>query len=130
MANILLIDDDPQVRRTLVRMLSGTHTLIEAADGAEGLAAFRRNPTDLVITDIVMPNREGIETIRELRRLAPQVKILAISGGSHSQMHSNYLSVAGKLGADDTLPKPVLAAQLRQCVDRLLHAASTDSCAP
>ncbi len=129
MATILIIDDDPHMRRILARMLSHEHKVIEAEDGVAGLARFAEHSPDLVITDILMPKKEGIETIRELRRLAPSIKILAISGGG--QIHkTNYLDMAEKLGADITLTKPVMAAELRSAVDALLSLSRAGSCTP
>ena len=82
MADILLIDDEAQMRRMIVRVLNAAgHTVREAADGRVGIELFRDAVPALVITDIVMPDMEGIELIRELRRLEPSVPILAISGG-------------------------------------------------
>ncbi len=79
MATILVIDDDAAVRRVLVRSLARAgHEIVEAENGSSGLARFREHAPELVITDIVMPQTEGIETIREIRRAAPHVKILAI----------------------------------------------------
>lgn len=129
MATILVIDDDAGMRRTLIRMLSDEHMMFEAKDGAEGLTRFAQHAPDLVITDIVMPIKEGIETIRELRRLAPQVRILAISGGGEIRK-ADYLDMAGKLGANATLPKPVMAAELRAAVKQLLSGSRATTCAP
>src|ERR1700680_1216734 len=104
MAKILLIDDDPQLRRLLSRVLKGAgHTVREAKDGREGIELFHRTRPALVITDIVMPDTEGIETIRELRREAPALPILAISGGGNLSL---YLRLADELGATTTLAKP------------------------
>jgi DNA-binding response OmpR family regulator len=129
MATILVIDDDAGMRRTLVRMLSGEHHLFEAKDGSDGLAQFAAHRPDLVITDIVMPKKEGIETILELRRQSPKVLILAISGGGDIR-RADYLDMAGKLGADATLTKPVMAAELREAVNRLLSGSWAATCAP
>ena len=72
MAKILIIDDDAQIRRMLERALTGVgYEVVEAKDGDDGLKAFAKHRPELVVTDIVMPDREGLETIRELRRLAP-----------------------------------------------------------
>lgn len=123
MATILVIDDDAAVRRVLVRCLAGEgHELVEAENGNSGLARFREHKPALVITDIVMPQTEGIETIREIRRAAPQVKILAISGSSPPNS-AHYLDMAAKLGADVTLLKPIRPAELREVVAELIGAS-------
>lgn len=120
MATILVIDDDAAVRRVLVRSLAAEgHEVLEAENGSSGLARFRERAPELVITDIVMPQTEGIETIREIRRAAPQVKILAISGSSPPNS-GHYLDVAKKLGADVTLMKPIRPAELRDVVAALI----------
>jgi two-component system, chemotaxis family, chemotaxis protein CheY len=129
MATILVIDDDAALRRVLRRMLGADHDVVEAADGAAGIARFAEHGPRLVITDILMPKKEGIETIREIRRLAPEVKILAISGGGIGTPH--YLDMAGKLGADVTLMKPFSAADLRATVRALLTGTrAVGTCAP
>ena len=104
MAKILVIDDDPQLRRLLGRVLTATgHAVHEAKNGREGIDMFNLTLPALVITDLVMPDTEGIETIRELRRAAPALPILAISGGSN---HPLYLRAATELGATAALAKP------------------------
>ena len=116
------------MRRLLKRLLGGDHDIIEAADGSIGVARFAGHAPQLVITDIVMPNKEGIETIREIRRLAPAAKIMAISGGGRSG-NPQYLDMASKLGADVTLTKPLHAPSLRAAVNTLLASSSVGSCA-
>lgn len=107
MASILLIDDDPQIRDLFTESLSAAgHQVITAPDGAAGMAAYRKGPCDLVITDIVMPNQEGLETIRSLRREDPDIPIIAISGGGHLPPDL-YLQAANVLGATRILEKPV-----------------------
>ena|SRR5947208_16513251 len=82
MAEILVIDDEPRMRRLIARILNGAgHEVHEAGNGRDGIALFHRVHPAFVITDIVMPDMEGIEMIRELRRQAPTIPILAISGG-------------------------------------------------
>jgi DNA-binding response OmpR family regulator len=121
MARILIIDDDPQLRRLLTRILqSESHEVIEASNGADGIARFKAAPSALVITDILMPEKEGIETIRDLRRLAPAVPIIAISGGGASQKSMKFLDMAAKLGATVALAKPFRAPKLLETVARLL----------
>ncbi len=103
---ILVIDDDDEVRDTLCNILrSAGFEATAARNGEEGLRLFDEVGTDAVVTDIVMPGMEGIETIRELRRRRAGVKIVAISGGGRSGV-ADYLALAEKLGADATLYKP------------------------
>ncbi len=80
MAQILVIDDDPAIRATIEQILqSAGHAVISAADGREGVEIFAANMADLIITDLYMPNQEGVETIRELRARFPKVVIIAMS---------------------------------------------------
>ncbi len=119
MARILVIDDQDIVRETICRILrTRGHDVAEAADGRKGLALFGKNPADVVITDIIMPEMEGIQAIREFRKIAPQVKIIAISGGGRAGS-TDYLTLAQQLGADATLSKPFRNQELFETVDRL-----------
>ena len=119
MARILVIDDDPAMRRLIARTLTmAGHSVCEAADGREGIALFDQILPALVITDIVMPGAEGIETILKLRKIAEGVKILAISGWGSST--PSYLDMATKLGADVGLSKPFKAEKLLAAVESLL----------
>ena len=129
MATILVVDDNAAMRRMLKRMLlKQDHTIIETQDGSVGLARYIDHVPDVVITDIVMPEKEGIETIREMRQRTPDVNILAISGAATPQ-NAHYLDRAEKLGADITLTKPITAPDLHAAVNSLLGAASGGSCA-
>ena len=121
MANILVIDDEAPLRRfvTLALKKQG-HSLSEAADGAEALRILAERPIDLVITDLMMPEIDGIETILELRRLYPATKIIAISGGGEFQSGADFLRAAESLGADRTLAKPFQFKQLLPAVQALL----------
>ena len=126
MATILVIDDDQAMRRLLVNSLTALkHTVIDAADGREGVALAATHKPALVITDILMPEKEGIETMRELRQYTPSVKIIAISGGglSHNML---FLDLAKTLGADATLAKPFRPADLINTVEALLLAADLE----
>lgn len=117
MADILIIDDDRQMRRLVTRILTGAgHTVREAADGREGVAMFEQQPAAMVITDIVMPGMEGIETIVNLRRDNPNVPIIAMSGGSDPL----YLRAAARLGATGSLKKPFTSRSLLELVDAML----------
>ena len=123
MAKILVIDDSEDIRILLHEALQAAgHSVVEAADGEAGLRSYREHYPDLVITDIVMPNKEGLETIMELRRESPGVKIVAMSGGTRGMVIS-FLPAAKKLGADYTLPKPFSLAELQAVVDDALGLA-------
>ena len=121
MVRILIIDDDPQILDMLGQTLEREgHEVVDAPNGKEGLKLYRENPTDLIITDLIMPEKEGIETIMELRRDFPDVKIIAISGGGHNDA-DQYLSMAQKLGVQRTFAKPVARAELLKAVRELLN---------
>ncbi len=116
---ILVIDDDGVTRMTLGAALrSGGYEVEEVGDGGEGLAAFRRLPADLVITDLVMPHRGGLETVRELRATDPAVRIVVVSGVIGGS--AEHLRAAVRLGADRVLPKPVDLGELLVMVGGLL----------
>ena len=120
MTTILVIDDDAAFRRMVVRVLAGAgHEVSEARDGREGLKLFRAHHPALIITDILMPEREGIETIRELRREAASVAIIAMTGGG-TPPFLRYLDFAREFGADATLAKPFYPAELIETVNRVL----------
>ncbi len=92
---------------------------MEASDGSEGLILNRSNPADLVITDILMPEKEGIETIREMRRDFPETKIIAISGGGRLYT-SDYLKIAQHIGADRVFAKPFEKNEILAAVQELI----------
>src|SRR3954464_9734849 len=118
MAGIVVIDDQPRYRRLIAQVLTGAgHQVRQAADGAEGLAMCLERTPDLVITDIVMPRMEGIETILQISRHRPGVAMLAISGAEPASI---YLRAATALGAAGSLPKPFTVEQLLNAVNGLL----------
>jgi CheY-like chemotaxis protein len=120
-ARILIIDDEDQPRRMLQQVLIRVgYEVVEARDGNEGLQLFRASPTDLIITDILMPEKEGLETIIDLRREFPAVKIIAISGGGRTG-NLNFLEVAKRLGAQRTLQKPFELQEMIAAVRELLQ---------
>jgi CheY-like chemotaxis protein len=113
---ILLIDDEAPLRMLMRQMLEGAgHQVVEGENGRVGLAAFASAPTDVVVTDIIMPEAEGIETMLEIRKLAPAVRIVAISGGG--RMKADFLGMARQLGAQATLPKPFRKEEFLDCVE-------------
>lgn len=120
MALILLVDDNAELRRTVGRMLSSSgHDVLEAGDGAEALRVLEGTHPALVVTDLVMPGKEGIETIIDIRRRGIATKILAMTGSDPADQPI-YLDAASKLGADAVLRKPFRAAELKVIVDQLL----------
>lgn len=124
MARVLIIDDDDVARAVLLRTLTmAGHEAIGARDGVEGMARFRdhsvHRPVDLVITDIFMPNQEGLATIMELRRASPSLKIIAISGGG-ARASLDVLPVAEALGAHRSLRKPFTPAEVMEAVRAVL----------
>jgi DNA-binding response OmpR family regulator len=120
MAHILLIDDDAGVRRFVGAVLRRAgHDVTEAADGLKGLRALAGAAVDLVITDLIMPDKEGLETIHELRQSGNRVRILAISGGFPGNS-LNILDMAKRIGADGALGKPFTPDELLAAVERLL----------
>jgi CheY-like chemotaxis protein len=120
MAKILVIDDDVIVRETITQILEDLgHVVVIAEDGKAGVAAFRADRPDLVITDIIMPEQEGIQTITEIRGLAPEAKIIAISGGGRIG-NTDFLKIARHIGANDVIAKPFdpddLASRVSGCL--------------
>jgi DNA-binding NtrC family response regulator len=117
-ARILLVDDDrtfSSVAAAALRLVG--HVVMEAADGAEALVQMQAAPAELVITDLVMPESEGVGLISQLRKLYPGVKIIAITGGKHPDV---YLRIAAMLGAGATLAKPFPLPDLLAAADRML----------
>jgi CheY-like chemotaxis protein len=125
MARILVIDDDDQVRMLLRIMLeSAGYQVEEAADGKRALQLYLERPIDLIITDLIMPEKEGLETIRELNRHAPGTKVIAISGGGQIGPR-NYLEFASALGAARTFTKPIDREELLNAIRELLGPGAT-----
>jgi CheY-like chemotaxis protein len=119
-ARILLIEDDPDALLAIEILLSHLGYSVETArNGREGLRKFRTNAPDLVLTDIIMPEVEGIETIIAMRQLRPDAKIVAMSGGGPMNRES-LLDMTLKLGATDSLAKPFDDDQLARVIERLL----------
>jgi CheY-like chemotaxis protein len=122
MAHILVIDDDAAVRQAMRRMLiDAGHSVVEADNGATGIAQVTQGAIDVVLTDIIMPGTEGVETIQQIRRLRPDMKIIAMSGSYSSDA---YLSAAAKLGAHAVLKKPFRTAELRDTINQVLAQPS------
>jgi DNA-binding response OmpR family regulator len=120
MNRILLTDDDPSVRATIRMLLEEEgFEVLEACDGDEAVQVYRTRGADLVICDLFMPGKEGLQAIHELRREFPRVKIIAISGGGYSGS-IDMLPVARRFGAAEILTKPFQGSKLVMAVRRLL----------
>ncbi len=117
---ILVIDDDAAVRKFISTTLKrGNHTAVEAENGEEGLRMlYEDKEIALIITDLIMPEKEGIETIIEVKQRYPFMKILAISGGGKAGPE-NYLVLADALGANTTLKKPFSGQDLLRSIENL-----------
>ena len=120
MALVLIVDDDPQMLRLLTDVVElDNHDVLLAQDGALAMDFFEHQLPDLMITDILMPNKEGLELISEVREKFPKVKIIAYSGGGSSDPES-YLEFATGMGADRVFSKPMPLAELREEIKELL----------
>ncbi|MCX5767095.1 MAG: response regulator [Gemmatimonadetes bacterium] len=127
MAKILLVDDEFAVRELLAEVLElDAHLVTQADDGASAIAAVERELFDLVVTDLVMPDKEGIETIMEIRQRWPALKIIAMSGGGRGDA-ADYLDMAASLGAAATLQKPFSSQLLLDTVAQVLATPPADS---
>jgi CheY-like chemotaxis protein len=122
MFRVLVIEDHRHMRDLLRRQLEGEGYAVEtAADGDEGMKLQAAQPADVVITDIFMPNQDGIETITRLRLEYPATKILAISGGGRLVRGADYLVAAREAGAHAVLRKPVERESLLETVRGLVQ---------
>ena len=124
MARILIIDDESQIRSMLRLMLERVgYEVDEAPDGLEGIRQYREDPADLIITDLIMPNKDGIGMIIDLKKEFPKVKIIAMSGGGVNRPEG-YLDGAKKLGATRTLTKPIDRDEMLKAVKDTLKGTT------
>jgi len=121
MSRILIVDDEENIRFVLAQALRKEgYDVFEAGDGDEALKMLEGQAVDLVVTDLLMPNREGLETIMEIQMNWPQTKIIAMSGGGRVK-NTDFLSVAHKLGAKAVMKKPFSMAKFRDTVARVIN---------
>ena len=114
---VLVIEDDADLRSLIHSYLEEEgFEVTTAADGREGIQRLRRDPAEVVITDIFMPNKEGIETVFDLKHEFPDTRIVVMSGGTSVVKGMDYLGLARKLGANKTLAKPFTMKQLADAV--------------
>ena len=125
MKRVLVIDDEAAARQLIRRILERDgYQVVEARNGEEGIEAFRREPCDLIITDLVMPVKDGLKTILEVREQSPNMPILAVSGGG-AIAKERYLSAAGYIEGVETLAKPFSREDLLDLVRRMVGDEET-----
>ena len=130
MTKNLVSDDDVIVRKTIVQLLEddGYHNhLVSADDGRRGMARFRSARPDLVVSDVIMPEQEGIQTISEMRWAEPDAKIIVMSAGGHMG-NADFLKIALALGAIDAIPKPFNPNKLSTIVKGCLASRPNSAC--
>jgi len=121
MANILIVDDSSVTREMLRDFLEADgHSVVEASDGIEAIELLNAHKFELMITDLIMPRKDGMEVIMDIKKENRSIKIIAISGGDESFQASMYLGVTNKLGADLVFEKPFVSQEIVQAVKQLL----------
>jgi DNA-binding NtrC family response regulator len=121
MATILIIDDEKAILGFLKeRLMNEGFNVLTASDGKEGMNLFKDNQVDLVITDIIMPDKDRFETITELKNICPNIKIIAMSDGGHGNP-KYYLDTAKSYGVQYTFEKPFKTSDLVDAVHKLLE---------
>ena len=130
MGSILIIDDEEDIRDALQMILESAGYQVQvASNGAEAIELHRKEPADVIITDIIMPEKDGVSTIKVIRQESPGIRIIAISGGGGRPISympdaistSAYLAAAKQAGADLTITKPFEREELIEAVDSLLN---------
>jgi CheY-like chemotaxis protein len=120
MPGILIVEDDRDLREMLkASLVKRRYTVMEAADGKEAILHFRPSITDLVLTDLIMPEEDGLKVIMRLKEIKPGLKIIAISGGGKAGP-GNYLNLAKVLGADAVFPKPFSVNELISKIEEMV----------
>jgi DNA-binding NtrC family response regulator len=130
MSRILIIEDDVSMRLALRHALERRgHQVAEAGDGRAGLAIYEKTVFDLVVTDIIMPGMEGLETVMALRKFSPHLKIIAMSAGGKGSA-DDYLELAARFGANRTVRKPFEVDQFMTAVEDVLKDSSREGTKP
>lgn len=125
MPGILIVEDEKELREMLkMSLLRHKYTVLEAVDGKDAITHFKPSITDLVITDLIMPDEDGLKVIMKLREIKPAIKIIAISGGGKAGPGS-YLNLAKALGADAIYSKPFSINDLISRIEELLTVEQT-----
>jgi two-component system cell cycle response regulator CpdR len=122
--SILVIDDEPALREILSQVLTGAgHRVVGAGNGKEASKALTTSAFDVVLTDVIMPEKDGMQVISELRKKFPEVRIIAMSGGGHVS-RDQYLKIAKGLGAHAVLEKPFANQKLLDTIEALIPSAA------
>jgi CheY-like chemotaxis protein len=120
MAGILIVEDDEDLREMLkISLLARKYTVLEASNGKDALLRFKPLITDMVITDLIMPDEDGLKVIMKIKEIKPAIKVIAISGGGKAGP-GNYLNLAKALGADEIYSKPFSVNELIKKIGELL----------
>lgn len=120
MKQILIIDDEASIRKMLKKLLEKNgYAVIDAQDGSQGVKLFKEHEPDLIITDLIMPEKEGLETILEIKKINPDTKIIAMSGGGVVEPEM-YLDLAKNFGAQYSFNKPIDNEALLAAVKHLM----------
>lgn len=126
MARILVIDDDPGFRELLTEALAGAgHEVVCAPDGKVGMNLYYERQADIVLTDMIMPEKDGVEVICEIRRDYPDTKVIAFSGGATLGPYT-YLQMAHRLGAARVFAKPFKMRDLMDAINTILNGQASD----
>jgi DNA-binding response OmpR family regulator len=126
MPGILIVEDDRELREMLrISFARKKFTVLEAQNGREAILHFKPSVTNIVVTDLIMPDEDGLKVIMRLREIKPSIKIIAISGGGKAGP-GNYLNLAKALGADAIFPKPFSVNDLMVKIDDLLEDEQQD----
>ena len=120
MIRVLLVDDDVMFREMLNRSLTQAGYMVtQAGDGLEAMAVLRQDEFDITITDMLMPDKQGYETIIDIKRMYPEMKIIAMSGGNRNPNAWQTLVNAKKIGADQILVKPFHLVDFKNSIEQL-----------
>jgi DNA-binding response OmpR family regulator len=120
MAHILIVDDDTSIQKMLRLFFENKKFKVTvASNGREAVYLQNKEPADIILTDIFMPEQEGLETIRLIRDKFPNTKIVAMSGGAFYRAPNDYLSIAQKIGAHDIICKPFELKEVYEKITRL-----------
>jgi len=120
MSNILVVDDDTSILVFIEQALSNEHEVFTSETVEDAEKIYKNTPIDLLIADLVIPEKNGIDMIMEFKKTYPDIKIIAISGGGGITGRFDYLPIAKLVGAVDTLKKPFTIGELRTSINTIL----------